>query len=188
MVMLDARTFNARFVATAAPGCRYLLAAQCHPDAFELCRDRDVTVWHACSAGETELKLIKDYYFDQCFPIGIGTTVAIRAISLLRMLGFVSFDIFGLDSCWIDHEHHAYEQAENDKEIRLPIWLRPKNHDDKAERFACSPWHIRQAQDFMELIRKRGEMIPRLQVHGNGLIAAEVCVSLSHLATICSIA
>jgi hypothetical protein len=171
MVMLDARKFNSRFLETPVPGCRYLLGSQCHGDAFELCRDRDVTIWHACSAGEPELELLNAFYFNRCYPITLGTTVAIRAISLLRMFGFQSFEIFGLDSCWFEDAHHAYDQPENSKDKKIPVWLRPEGRDDLAERFICSPWQMKQSADFQQLIRERGDKF-RLNVHGDGLIAA----------------
>lgn len=171
MIMLDARAFNARFLNTPVAGCKYLLAAQCHPDAFELCADREVILWHACSAGQTELDILKEYYLDNLFVVTGGTTVAIRAISLLRMLGFQTFDIFGLDSCWMDDVHHAYPQTENDVDVRIPVWLRPKGRDDLSQKFICSPWMMKQAEDFMQLIHDRGNTF-RLNVRGDGLISA----------------
>ena len=170
VVMLDAREFNARFLEPNVEGCRYLLASQCHPEAFEMTADRDVTIWHACSTGQSELDMLNEYYFGRCFPITIGTTVSIRAISLLRMLGFQSFDIFGLDSCWMDQDHHAYDQRENDKDHRIPVWLRPDGRDDMTRQFFCAPWMMKQAEDFQQLIRERGNDF-RLSVRGDGLIA-----------------
>jgi hypothetical protein len=178
-VMLDARAFNSRFLATPVPGCRYLIASQCHADTFDLCRDRDVLIWHACSAGDAEVDLLKDYYFEpkdtpdgfkNMFPVTVGTTVGVRSLSLLRMLGFTHMEIFGLDSCWLEDSHHAYAQPENNRDLRLPIWLRPEGRDDKAQRFMCAPWHLKQADDFMKLIRERGDLF-QLNVHGPGLIA-----------------
>jgi hypothetical protein len=170
-VMLDAREFNSRFIETPVFGCKYLLAAQCHPRAFDLCRDRETILWHVCTAGQAELDLINAYYFERCFPVVLGVTVGIRAIQLLRMLGFTSIEIFGLDSCWLEGHHHGYEQPENNRDGRRRVWLRPKGHDAKAQRFECAPWHVKQADDFMKLIRDRGNMF-QLNVHGKGLLAA----------------
>ena len=170
MIMLDAREFNARFVEWDVPDCRYLLASQCHPRAFDLCADRSVHIWHACSAGDPELEMISKYYFKRVVPVTMGTTVAIRAISLLRMLGFRSFDIFGLDSCWTDTEHHAYEQKENDRDGRIEVWLRPEDHPELNRKFICAPWMVKQAYDIQELIREKGNEF-RLNVRGDGLIA-----------------
>lgn len=169
-VMLDAREFNVRFVEQEVEGCKYFLAAQCHPNAFELCRDRETIIWHAMSAGEAEQALLDEYYFKRYNPITLGTTVAMRAISLMRMLGFMRMAIFGLDSCWFGDEHHSYEQSENNGERRMSVWLRPHDRDDKAQRFICSPWMAKQAEDFLQLVKERGDMFS-LNVHGPGLIA-----------------
>ena len=182
-IMLDAREFNSRFLETPVEGCRYLLASQCHPKTFEVCAGRDVTLWHACSAGDKEVDLLCEFYFQKrdengqftnrrtVYPVTLGTTVGIRAVSLLRMMGFASQDIWGLDSCWIDGNHHAYSQPENNRDGRRPVWLRPPGRDDKALRFECAPWHMKQAQDFQQLIRERGDLF-RLNVRGPGLIAS----------------
>ena len=177
-VMLDGREFNARFVEHAVPDCRYLLASQCHPRAFEICKDRDTWIWHTLSAGDEEVAFLDAYYFKRYYPVTIGTTVAIRAISLLRMLGFLRIEIFGLDSCWLDDKHHGYAQPENDNDGRIRVTLRPgtgkgEYRDDLAQRFTCAPWHVRQAEDFMRLTQERGNLL-RLNVHGPGLIATMV--------------
>jgi hypothetical protein len=172
-VVMDAREFNARFVETPVHDCHYLLASQCHPKTFEMCRNRIVTIWHALSAGDEEVKLLDKYYFKRHNPITIGVTVSMRAISLMRMLGFQRLEIFGLDSCWLDGEHHAYEQSENNNEKTMSVWVRPKGRDDLAKRFLCSVWMAKQAEDFLQLIKERGELF-QLNVHGPGIIAEMV--------------
>jgi hypothetical protein len=176
MIMLDARQFNARFVQHDVPGCRYLLAAQCHPDAFDICRDRDVTIWHCCSAGQAEADLLSDFYFKRLNPIALGTTVAIKAVQLLCLLGFQNFQIFGLDSCWLGDDHHGYAQPENDADKRLIAWLRPAGREDLWCHFECAPWMLRQAVDFQNLIHDKGDNF-RVHVHGDGLIATIMRIS-----------
>jgi 6-hydroxymethylpterin diphosphokinase MptE-like len=172
MIMLDAREFSARFVETPVENCHYLIAAQAHPRAFELCRDRNLSIWHALSLEEEELALLDEFYFgrEHHFPVTMGTTVGMRAISMMRMLGYLRMEIFGLDSCILSNEHHAYAQAENDGEEIVPIWLKPEGRDDLAKRFLCMPWMAKQAYDFIDLVKDRGETL-QLQVHGPGLIA-----------------
>ena len=170
VVLLDAREWNKRFIERAIPDCKYLIASQCHPAVFDLCADRDTWIWHACSGGDEEHAMINEHYFGRSYPVTLGTTVGIRAISMLRMLGWSRADIFGLDSCWLNDRHHAYEQPENpDKRFR--VWLRPRDRDDKAQSFECAPWHAKQAQDFMELVKARGSLL-NLNVRGTGLIAS----------------
>ena len=172
-VQMDARQFNARFPVTPVEGCRYLLASCCHPDVFEACRGRNITLWHALSAGEAELALLDEFYFGRSHhhPVTLGTTVTLRAISLMRMLGFTRMHVFGLDSCVMNGEHHAYRQIENDGEPLMPVWVRPEGRDDLAERFLCSNWQVKQADDAITLFRERGNLFD-ITVHGDGLIAA----------------
>lgn len=174
-VMIDAREFNARFVERPVPGCKYLLSSQCHPRAFENCRDRETYIWHALGTGsEKEHELLQEYYFKCFYPVTLGVTIGIRAISLMRMLGYRDMEIFGLDSCWLGDKHHAYAQPENDNDGAFPVWLRVRDglefRDEKAMRFVCSVWHMKQAHDFQQLIRERGHMF-RFNVHGPGLLA-----------------
>ena len=115
---------------------------------------------------------MEEYYFKRMHPVTLGTTVTLRAISLLRMLGFQNFEIFGLDSCVMDGEHHAYEQKENNGEKLISVWPRVKGNKE-AKRFMCSVWQAKQAEDFLNLTKERGELF-QLNVHGDGLIATMI--------------
>lgn len=176
VVMIDAREFNSRFVERPVIGCKYLLASQCHPRAFELCRGRETYIWHALGSGsDAELEILKAYYFGRLYPATLGTTIGVRAISLMRMLGWFHQEIFGLDSCWLDDRHHGYAQEENDADGRLRVYLRARdaagNFDEaRTATFWCAPWHMKQVDDFQTLIKERGNLF-RLNVHGPGLIA-----------------
>lgn len=170
VIMIDAREFNKRFVEPEVPDCKYLLAGQCHPAAFDMCRGRDTFIWHALTACDAEVELLKQYYHGHFWPVSHGTTIGIRAISLIQMLGFYSIEIFGLDSCWFDSRHHAYAQDENSEDADIITWLKPDGRDDLARSFVCSPWMMKQAMDFEGLLRAKSELF-RLNVHGPGLIA-----------------
>jgi hypothetical protein len=52
----------------------------------------------------------------------------------------------------------------------LPVWLRPEGRDDLAKRFMCTVWQAKQASDFVELLRERGDLF-NLNVHGPGLLS-----------------
>ena len=91
----------------------------------------------------------------------------------MRMLGFMRMEIFGLDSCWLGDAHHAYDQKENNGEKTMSVWIRPEGRDDLAERFVCSVWQAKQCEDFLQLIKERGDMF-QLNVHGPGIISAMI--------------
>jgi hypothetical protein len=171
-VMVDARASNARFVRTEVPRCKYFIASQCHPDVWSAVAGRDVILWHAMSPDNPEGAALDAYYgAGHWYGVAGGTTVTSRAICLLRMVGYLRFDLFGVDSCWLDGEHHAFPQAENAAEQRAIVRVEPDGSPALAREFVCAPWHVKQLEDFTQLVRVSGHQF-QLHVHGRGLLAA----------------
>lgn len=171
-VMIDARPFNARFVQAPQPGCRYLVASQCHPSVFDALEGCDVTIFHVdVNMNDDEpsqaRQLLDDYYFGQWKLVTGGTTVTLISLMLLRGLGFKWFDMYGFDSCFLYGEHHAYDQPEN-KDVPHAV---TSKSGGKERTFHCAQWMIRQAYDFEILTRKTSPDLFHCRVHGPGLIA-----------------
>jgi len=160
MIMLDSREFNNRFVYPLVEDCKYFISSQCHPSVFENLKDNKVWIWHC--AGDDNFDLLKEVYGGEYYPIMGGATIALRAVHLLRMLGFHKFEMYGFDSCIIG-EHHAYKQSENDGEEVLDVVVSGKE-------FLCTAAHYHQAKEFVDMISKTGEHYD-LAVHGDGLIS-----------------
>jgi len=160
MIMLDSREFNNRFVYPLVEDCKYFISSQCHPSVFENLKDSKVWIWHC--AGDDNFDLLKEVYGEEYYPIMGGATIALRAVHLLRMLGFHKFEMYGFDSCIIG-EHHAYEQHENDGEEVLDVVV-------SGREFLCTAAHYHQAKEFVDMISKTGEHYD-LAVHGDGLIS-----------------
>lgn len=171
-IVMDARPTNARFLEPAMPGCNYLLASQCAPEVWDAVEGRpNVWMFHAAAGSDGPLKELLDaHYLGQWFGVGGGTTVATRAISVLRTLGYCRFDLFGIDSCFLHGRHHAYDQAENAGDRPLTFTVHPTDEPEKARTFQCAPWHAKQFEDFLQMVRVNGEHF-QLNVHGNGLLA-----------------
>jgi hypothetical protein len=163
-IVLDAREFNARFVEPVLPACRYLIASQVHPATLApLPRERTL-LWHSGDIGEENEALVREHNGGLYFPIPGGSTVVLRAIPLLRMLGFKRLHLFGFDSCvQEDGTHHAYAQPENDTELVIPVTCGGRT-------FKCTPWMTSQASEFRDLVRFLGDEV-ELAVYGDGLIA-----------------
>jgi len=136
-----------------------------------------VWMFHAAAGSDGPLKdLLDKFYVGQWFGVGGGTTVTTRAISLLRTLGYLRFDLFGIDSCFMNGEHHAYEQAENNHDKPIPFYVHPVGEPDKQRVFQCAPWHIKQFEDLLQMININGEHF-LLNIHGEGLLAYALSVS-----------
>jgi len=160
MIMLDSREFNNRFVYPLVKECKYFISSQCHPSVFNNLKDNDVFIWHC--AGDDNFDLLQEVYGKDYYPIMGGATVALRAVHLLRMLGFHKFEMYGFDSC-IMGDHHAYEQPENDGEEVIDVVVAEKE-------FRCTAANYHQAKEFVDMISKTGEHYD-LAVHGDGLIS-----------------
>jgi hypothetical protein len=170
-IVMDARESNARFVDPAVPGCQYVLASQCHPKTFDAVEGREgVWLFHAMNPDGIEQELLDTYYFKQWHGVGGGTTVGMRAIMLLRTVGYLRFDLFGLDSCFLHGQHHAYEQPENANDKPRKVTAHPSGHPELAKDFYCAPWHIKQCEDFVQFLAVNGEHV-LLNIHGDGLLA-----------------
>lgn len=214
-IVMDARPGNARFLMPETPNCSYWLASQCHPEAWKAVADYEkVRIFHAANPDGVERPVLDEYYGGHWTGVCGGTTVGTRAIGLLRMLGFLRFDLFGIDSCWMPSHwqlerdgqpmrgpdgsileyaskaeaqraaeapgcggtpsgvlgHHAFEQPENTRDKAIRIIVKSADGEDDGRGFVCSPWHIKQFEDFLQFVRSAGHMF-LLNVHGDGLLA-----------------
>lgn len=170
-IVMDGRASNARFVEPAIPRCKYILASQCAPETWDAVDGRpDVWMFHAASGEADGVKTLLDtHYLGQWFGVGGGTTVITRAITLLRSVGYLRFDLFGVDCCWMDGQHHAMAQPENANDKPFSVTV-TDDETDSTRTFVASPWHLKQFEDFLQLIRVNGEHF-LLNVHGEGLLA-----------------
>jgi len=163
-VVVDAREFNARFIPKVVDKCQYLIDSQCHPSMFNGLPEEAVWLWHSNAYPET--KKILDEHYGVWYPILGGCTVTLRAIVLLRTLGWKHMHIYGLDSCLREDEHHAYAQPENDGEYLVNV-----THNGKT--FTCAQWMAMQAEEFREMASFFGNEL-QLAVYGDGLIASMI--------------
>jgi hypothetical protein len=162
-IVVDAREFNARFTRRVVDDCLYLIASQVHPKTLEGLPHERTFLWHSGISDDNEKLVIeKSGHF---FPIPGGSTVILRAIPLLRMLGFWRQHLFGFDSCVkrIGSAHHSYVQAENDGEHIFAVGCGGKQ-------FFCAPWMVQQASEFRGLVKSLADIV-ELNVVGDGLIA-----------------
>lgn len=164
VIVVDAREFNARFTHPVVDDCKYLIASQCHPAVLEgLPKDRTY-LWH--TTAEFIREPLNEIYESVWYAIPGGSTVLLRAIPLLRMLGYRRFHLFGCDSCLPEnrpHKHHAYDQRENDSEHVFSVVC-------GGRVFHAHSWMIAQAHEFMDLIKFLGDEI-ELEIHGDGLLS-----------------
>lgn len=172
-IVMDARPSNARFVNPPVPKCNYVLASQCAPETWDAVEGRPhVWIWHPVVRSEGgPTKVLDEFYGQQWVGIGGGTTVASRAIYLLRTVGYLRFDLFGIDCCWMDGQHHAVPQPENDGDSRTRRSIEVGIKGTEETRvFEASSWHLKQLEDLCTSLHVNGKHY-QIAVHGDGMFA-----------------
>jgi len=164
-IIVDPREFNKRFLNPVIPECRYLIGSQCHPSLAKSVPKDQVLLWHS---GDIAIPAIEEFtktHGDMtCYPVFGGSTVMLRGLMVLTLLGLRKFHIYGWDSCLVENEHHAYPQPENKENKIIEIIV-------GGRIFKCHTWMAMQAQEFIETVK---HMLPddtQLNVVGDGLIA-----------------
>lgn len=155
-ILLDARPENLEFVPTES--CPKYYASQCHPSVLEAAGP-DLICWHA--AMTCYQSLIEREHPD-AVSLGGGTTVGMKALSLVYLLGHRHLRLFGFDSCYRE-SHHAYAQPLNNSERVLEVTM-------GGQKFRCAPWMITQAEEFKEIAPVLVSCGCVLRVYGDGLI------------------
>ncbi len=152
----------------------YLVASTCHPDVFERLHGRDVHVWHP-DMPEPELGLMKqilEHYDDRPGSlIGGGCTGALRSLSVGAVLGYRIVHMYGVDSSYQRGlSDHAYEKHDGTEPSPMTAMFEGKP-------YCCSPWMIRQADEFRFYYAQMRGLGAKIQVHGDGLIP-DICRAL----------
>lgn len=172
-IVMDARPSNARFVQPEVPHCHYVLASQCAPETWDAVKGyKSVHIFHPVTKKDGPVsQLLDQYYGEQWIGIGGGTTVATRALTLLRITGHLRFHLFGIDCCWMGDQHHALPQPENDGDIRSKSEIRVSvRGSDESRTFHASGWHVKQIEDIAVILKQNGRHF-QIQVHGDGMLA-----------------
>lgn len=188
--MLDAREFNNRFVEPVDERCNYILCSQVHPTVLDKLPDEKVWLFQG-NLDPASVEVCNEalgQMYEDWFPVPGGSTVMLRTLPALFMMGFRDVEVYGFDSCLMGRDipdrkvdktkHHAFAQPEND----IP--------EDDTERvgvvtvagksFAVEGWMLCQAKEFIEFRRRLlGGMT--IKVHGNGLVAHCLAKGLDNL-------
>ncbi len=140
------------------PLVHYLIASQCDPAVFDHLADMRVTIWHPyMKRGQTEPpnKML----------IGGGGTSGLRALSLMYVMGFRNFALFGMDSCLDGTTLRVNGTGPKPQDPIIDVQLEPG-----GEIFKCNLSMAQQASFFQQCYN----MLPGavFKAYGHGLISA----------------
>jgi SAM-dependent methyltransferase len=168
--VIDARPHNKRFVLPTTDECKYIVATQCHPELVAEVPEGRSYLWQV-TVEDKFLPIIEELWgkiYEDWFPVPGGSTVTLRALCALQMLGFRKIHMYGFDSCMMDDEHHAYRQDENNEAPQIDLRVGKGTKFDKL--FRCQGWMATQAKEFQLLTPVYFQNL-KLNIKGDGLIA-----------------
>lgn len=160
LIILDARDHNHKFLKGLDLSVTLYLASQCDPGVFDAAIDAGFSIvcWHPPMDGKSGVTETRPTVL-----IDGGTTVGIRSLHMMWVLGYRTLHLFGYDSSYRDKADHAYVQPENESDRRIPC-------DIGGIQFLSSPWMIRQVDDFQNLAPQFMKCGMNFHVHGSGLL------------------
>ncbi len=148
----------------------YLVSSTCHPDVFERLQNRDVHVWHPeiPPSKHIQAAILESYTDKPGVLLGGGSTGALRALSLGAALGYRTFHMYGVDSSYPRGlGDHAY--TKHDGPEPAPMYI-----EFEGKTYCCSPWMVRQADEFRFYYAQMRSLGAKVYVHGDGLIP-DIC-------------
>lgn len=158
------------------PNAKYLFASCCDPSLYEKVPSEQIYMWH-CHSEEVAKRIYEGKLEKHYQAIGGGCTIGLRAMSLAIMLGYTQHDIFGMDSCLSENEHHAYEFQAPDKEdlgklYKIKLGINPQYGGNGPEdiEYLCAGYQVAQASQFKDFyVAHRAIFNPVF--HGGGMLA-----------------
>lgn len=149
----DPQAHLADFLHDAPANTIYLVCSKCDPSVFEALRDRKVILWHIDDPCVWDL-------VEHRSPVQTACSITLTSFSLMRMLGYETFETWGWDGCYMDGKHHANDQIHVGNDIEIVV-------GDKTFQTTTN-WAL-ETQDADDKIVGHGH---RVTIRGGGMIGA----------------
>lgn len=161
------------FFQNTHPDTEYLIASCCDPSLVDHLLDRGckVCLWHAAMANTAEEDGILEEFAPKrmAWPQAFGGSVTIGARTpiLAWAKGHREHHLYGMDSCYRNREHHAYDHPHKglDKYQRVGF-----DFGGRAKEYDAAPWMVRQADEFRDTYWELRRLGVHFMPHGDGII------------------
>lgn len=137
----------------------YLLSGRCAPELYDHLAGCNVMQFHTYSDKEPPLPELHGKSL-----IGGGTTSGLRAVTVMWLLGFARFVLYGFDSCLDSKRNKRHDSgALHDEVYQVDRWV-------YGRRFVCNGAMAMQADEFQEYYKLFPDIT--FEAKGDGLISA----------------
>lgn len=165
--ILDSQDKQSEYVKNPHKDVIYMMATRVSPLVFDNLNGHDVRVWSSVSCNE-EIEALKASG-NKFFGVhGGGVSTGVKGISLLGLLGYDSFHIFGLDcsfSC--EKKHHIYDW----KDGGIPHNTKVARLDGSDREFLTTTQLMASYRSFMKIIEKDEMRDKQVAVYGDNLLS-----------------
>ena len=164
-VEMDAREHKVEFLRNSHPDVTYLIASTCHPKMFEALSNRTVVMWHGFTDddAENQIKTLEEIEPGARVIAG-GTNVGMRALVVARDLGFLRYELHGMDCSYRGDQQWAGEHfTAPHKAVKIEV-------DGRI--FDTSDLMIQSANDFFSQLKMFNGCT--FKIHGDGLLEARM--------------
>ncbi|MDY6893897.1 MAG: 6-hydroxymethylpterin diphosphokinase MptE-like protein [Thermotogota bacterium] len=153
----------------------YMIGVQCNPQVFENLKGYNLKrILTYCGVGKDDGS-VKDYEIirahfdeDEYAPLDGGTMAGLRAMTLARVLGYLTVEFYGFDSCFFETDEKGepvyYSFEKKRKENILEI------QTDDGRMFLSTPVFASQARQFIKWKHQLAWI--KFIIHGDSLTAS----------------
>lgn len=152
-------------------GVNYMIGIQCNPGVFDALVDYPVTrILTYCgvssNGGPKDYDIIRAWFDpDEFAPLEGGTMAGLRAMNLAHVLGYLTVEFYGFDSCFFDYDEDGRPVYYSYEKPRVEDTLEVRTEDGRV--FDSSPIFASQARQFLKW-KHQLEWITFI-VHGDSL-------------------
>lgn len=158
---------------------KYYFASQVHPSVLNKFNEYDVELFHLYTNIPPEE--MADIVGDG-FLLGGGSTSGLRAMTLMFVLGYRDFHLYGFDSCMSNGLRKITGEGQQHKKV-IDVHV---GGPDSSEVYTADLAMAAQAEEFEKMMHFLNGMAPvTITTHGKGLIPAIVKYCSSHGDTFC---
>jgi len=149
----DPQAHLADFLKSPPIQTTYLVASKADPSVFEALKHRKVILWHIDDPCVGDL-------IEHRNPIMTACSITLTSFTLMRMLGYETFETWGWDGCYMDGRHHANDQIHVGNNIEIDVG---------SKTFQTTTNWALEAQDAEDKIYGLGH---KVTIRGGGMIGA----------------
>lgn len=161
--LLDAGEEIGAFVHKPQSSCRYFIASQCHPSAFDRLAEHDVMMWHASL--DPEANALIEKLDPEATIFAPCNTVGLHSLAIIYTLGFKKLRVYGMDSSHRPGADHAYDNSQQQHTPELEFSF-------KGQRYLSTGTFAAQAEGFARAWPRYFRLGMRIEVIGDGLLPA----------------